>query len=413
MAIFHLSVKVVSRSTGRSATAAAAYRARTKIEDERTGQVHDYTRKRDVLFTEIVLPADAPVWAQGRAALWNAAEKAETRKNSTVAREFEVALPSEITKEEQQKLAREFAKEIVERHGCAADVSIHAPSRNGDERNHHAHVLLTTRRLGPDGFGEKTRELDDKKSGPDLITEWRRRWAETMNMALERVGVEARVDHRSLAAQGDGRLPGIHLGPHVAAMERRGIQTDRGNIHRARQADNGRIINLEEHRRRLEQEKQELEEALSLSRLAQRVKGWIPGQSQRLNIPDPIRATVAKALDGHVRIIGDEIHADPRRNTAFRMSVEDLDMLERLKASGIPPALVVAELERGRLTTVLRHRAIWQSEREGLVQAVDRAVGRRIERITAVIPVKATILEASGREVDLEKILEFKKGIER
>ena len=412
MAIYHLSVKTVSRSTGRSAVAAAAYRARERIVDERTGQVHNYTRKQDVISAEIVLPVDAPAWAHDRAALWNAAEKAETRKNSTVAREFEVALPSELTKEEQQKLAHEFAKEIVERHGCAADVAIHAPSRNWDERNYHAHILLTTRRLGPGGFTEKTRELDDKKSGSELIIEWRGRWAETVNMALERAGVEARVDHRSLAAQGDGRLPGIHLGPHVTAMERRGIQTDRGNIHRARQADNGRIISLEEHRRRLEQEKQELEEALSISRLAQGVKGWTQCQSQRLNIPDPIRATVAEALDGHVRIIGDEIHADPRQNTAFRMSVEDLDMLERLKVSGIPPAVVVAELERGHLTTILRHRAIWQSEREGLVQAVERAAGRRIERITAVIPVKATILEASGREVDLEKILEFKKEIE-
>ena len=113
-----------------------------------------------------------------------------------------------------------------------------------------------------------------------------------MNRALEMAGVEARVDHRSLEAHGDGRLPGIHLGPHAAAMERRGIQTDRGNIRRARQTDNGRIISLEEHRRRLEREKREFEEDLSLSKAAARSKA----QGQRLNLGDPVQATIAKAL---------------------------------------------------------------------------------------------------------------------
>ena len=168
MAIYHLSVKTISRSAGRSATAAAAYRAGVEITDERTGEIHDYTRKGGVESAELVLPAGAPEWAADRAALWNAAEQAETRKNSTVAREFEIALPEELSPAERARLARDFARELVERHGCAADVCIHAPGKEGDNRNHHAHILLSTRRLGPEGFTEKTRELDDQKTGPQM-----------------------------------------------------------------------------------------------------------------------------------------------------------------------------------------------------------------------------------------------------
>ena len=136
MAIFHLSVKTISRSAGRSATAAAAYRAGVKISDERTGVMHDYTRKGGVESADLVLPAGAPEWAADRGLLWNAAEQAETRKNSTVAREFEIALPEEVSAADRQRLAHELAREIVERHGCAADVAIHAPGADGDQRNH-------------------------------------------------------------------------------------------------------------------------------------------------------------------------------------------------------------------------------------------------------------------------------------
>lgn len=221
MAIYHLSVKTISRSDGRSATAAAAYRAAEKIVDERTGEIHDYTRKRGVESAELVLPADAPEWAGDRKALWNAAEQAETRKNSTVAREVEVALPAELSPAERLRLALDFARELVARHGCAADVCIHAPSRDGDDRNYHAHILLTTRRLGPEGFGEKTRELDDRKTGPQIVTQWRERFATLQNERLHEAGIEARVDHRSLKAQGIDREPTRHLGPAAIGYERR------------------------------------------------------------------------------------------------------------------------------------------------------------------------------------------------
>ena len=232
MAIFHLSVKTVSRSAGRSATAAAAYRAGVKITDERTGEIHDYTRKGGVESAAVILPDNAPEWARDRAQLWNAAEQAEKRKNSTVAREFEIALPAELSPEQREKLAHDFARELVKRHGCAADVAIHAPGKEGDNRNHHAHILLTTRRLEPDGFGEKTRELDDQKTGKVLVTEWRERFATLQNERLREAGHSVQVDHRSLEAQGIEREATRHLGPTATAIERRtGERSHKGQQH--------------------------------------------------------------------------------------------------------------------------------------------------------------------------------------
>lgn len=234
MATYHLSAKTISRSHGRSATGAAAYRSGARIADERTGVIHDYQRRRGVEAAFLLLPASAPDWASDRARLWNAAEQAETRKNSTVAREFEIALPTELDAKQRQRLAADFARELVARHGCAADVAIHRPGRNGDQRNHHAHVLLTTRRLTAAGFTEKTRELDDLKTGE--IGRWRARFAEVQNERLREAGVEARVDHRSLEAQAIDREATIHLGPAATALERRSVPTRLGESNRAVQA---------------------------------------------------------------------------------------------------------------------------------------------------------------------------------
>ncbi len=264
MAIFHLSVKTISRSAGRSATAAIAYRSGEKVMDERTGLVHDYTRRRGVEHTEIFLPENAPAWASQREQLWNAAELAEKRKNSTVAREFEVALPAELNREQRLELVREFARDLVQRHGMAVDVAIHEPGKEGDHRNHHAHILCSTRRVTPEGFKDKTRELDDQKSGE--VSHWRERWAEMSNRHLENAGRQERIDHRSLEAQraaaierGDTeqaakleRLPTVHLGPNVVQMEQRGIRTERGDKGRDIAQRNAQIINFAEARQRIE-----------------------------------------------------------------------------------------------------------------------------------------------------------------
>jgi ATP-dependent exoDNAse (exonuclease V) alpha subunit len=219
MAIYHLCVKTISRSAGRSVTAAAAYRAAEKIVDERTGEIHDYTHKKGVLSVDIILPQGAPEWASDRAKLWNAAEQSETRKNSTVGREFEIALPDDLNESERRQLALALAREIVARHDCVADVAIHEPSKSGDNRNHHAHILCSTRRLGPFGFHAKTRELDEVKQGE--VVRWRERFAIVQNQHLREAGHAERVDHRTLEAQGIDRVPTVHLGPSATNYERR------------------------------------------------------------------------------------------------------------------------------------------------------------------------------------------------
>ena len=249
MAIYHLSVKTISRSDGRSATAAAAYRSGERIADLRTGDIHDYSRKGGVESCTLILPSSAPVWAKDRRVLWNAAEQAETRKNSTVAREFEIALPEELGAEQRKALAHELARAICERHGCAVDVAIHRPGGKGDTRNHHAHLLLTTRRLGENGFTEKTRELDDKKT--KQVECWREQFAVLQNNYLDRAGSSSRVSHESLEAQGIDRIAQVHIGPKVLEMEARGIRTERGNRASEIAEQNAKIMQLDDHRKAL------------------------------------------------------------------------------------------------------------------------------------------------------------------
>ena len=201
MANYHLSVKKITRASGRSAVAAAAYRSAELIYCEREGRTHDYTRKSGVEYLTIITPENAPAWAQDRASLWNHAEAAEKRVNAATAREWEIALPAELNAQDRQNLAVSFASDLVDRYGVVADIAIHAPHRDGDQRNHHAHILTTTRRIEDDGFTVKTRELDDRKLGSQNVIDMRAHWAEMQNAALERSGALDRVDHRSLEAQ--------------------------------------------------------------------------------------------------------------------------------------------------------------------------------------------------------------------
>ncbi|MFT8816295.1 MobQ family relaxase [Acetobacter fabarum] len=219
MAIYHLSVKSISRSAGRSVVAAAAYRAGQELTDERQGTTHDYTRKQGVEDAFIVAPEGAD-WAHDRNALWNAAEAAEKRKDAKTGREYELALPAELDAGARATLARDFAAELVNRYGVVADVAIHEPGREGDNRNHHAHILTTTRTAGEDGLGAKTRVLDVASTASAEIEHMRAVWARQVNMALERHQVEQRVDHRSFERQGKEQEPTRHMGVSATAMER-------------------------------------------------------------------------------------------------------------------------------------------------------------------------------------------------
>ena len=261
MALYSASVKPVSRSSGRTATAAAAYRNAERITDERTGEIHDYSRRSGVDHVESFAPVGMA--RQASAELWNKAEAAEVRKNARVAREVLVALPHELDQVQRRELAKSIAQGLADRYGTAGTLAVHQPDREGDNRNHHVHILMTTRRLDASGqLGEKTRELDDVKRGPQEVA-WIREMIEGQtNRSLERAGVEDRVDRRSLIEQraaaldaGDpdraaqlDRPATIHEGPRVTQIRRESARKGRaplGALDRAAANDQSRQLGRE------------------------------------------------------------------------------------------------------------------------------------------------------------------------
>ena len=240
MAIYHLSMQPIARGSGRSAVAAAAYRSGEDLTNERDGQRHDFTQRGGVEHAEIVLPAKAAdaAWAHDRYSLWNAAEAAERRKDARVAREIEVSLPHELTPDQRLALTRQFAQSLAERFGVAVDFAIHAPHAPTDERNHHAHLLLTTRRIEKDGPGEKSElEWENKKlvarglpTTHEQLRGLRLEWEQNVNLHLARAGQDVRVDHRSHAAQGIAVEPTQHQGVHATQMQRRGKAVSRERL---------------------------------------------------------------------------------------------------------------------------------------------------------------------------------------
>ena len=227
MAIYHFSAKMIKRSEGQSATAHAAYCAHEKITDLRTGEVHDYRRRnlRDkISYAEIIAPANAPDFCDDRSSLWGQVELVEKRKDAQVARSVTVALPVELSPEQNKQLARRFCEETFATQGMVADCCIHEIESD----NPHAHIILTTRELTPEGFGKKNRDWNDKKT----LEAWRKSWSEYANDALKAAQIDQQIDHRSYKDQANNLIPGVHLGKTVSEMERQGKQTPRGNINR-------------------------------------------------------------------------------------------------------------------------------------------------------------------------------------
>lgn len=215
----------ISRSDGHSATAAAAYRAGELLKDERTGEKHDYRKRKGIESVTLHMPPGAP--AMQRSDLWNKAEGAENRKNSTVARECEVSLPFELDLKTKTKLANEFAQWLADRHGCAVDAAVHTPTEKNDERNTHAHLLMTTRRVKNDGsMGEKCRELDVLKTGSIEVSAWREHWANICNRELDLAGFSERIDHRSFKDQGIEKIPTVHVGHGSGAAQRAALNEE-------------------------------------------------------------------------------------------------------------------------------------------------------------------------------------------
>jgi Ti-type conjugative transfer relaxase TraA len=204
LAIYHLHAKMVQRNKGQSAVAAAAYRSASRLVEERTGIIQDYTRKRGVEHSEILAPDGAAPWVFDRQVLWNTVENAEKRKDAQVARELEVGLPVELSKSEQLALLRDYVQREFVRIGMVADIGIH----RDNSHNPHAHILLTTRDLTADGFGPKNRGWNTKAQ----LLDWRSGWEEVTNEHLAEAGLALRIDHRSYADQKLDLIPGRKIG---------------------------------------------------------------------------------------------------------------------------------------------------------------------------------------------------------
>ena len=238
MAILYFQVAPISRGSGRSAVAAAAYRSGERLRDERTGKLHNHSRRTDIPHKEILLPsgfnAANAAWVKDRQQLWNAAERAERQRNARVAREFQLGLPHELSADQRRELARAFSQELADRYQVVVDLAIHEPRPAGDPRNHHAHLLLTSREITETGFGAKA-GLDMQSDGfrrrglPVGIAEIkavRQRWASLTNEALRSAGLSTRVDHRNLQAQGIDRIPRARLPYPAVLRERQGLRSE-------------------------------------------------------------------------------------------------------------------------------------------------------------------------------------------
>ncbi|MGP9597424.1 MobA/MobL family protein [Psychrobacter sp. AOP29-E1-4] len=348
MAIYHATTKPISRSSGRSATASAAYRAGTEIKDERTGLTHDYSKRGGVLLATVFDKDDNEI---DRSELWNLAEQAEKRKDARTAREWIVAIPSELMPEYPEQLsdderrstelltdyqlrkefaehhakdfsgtqtALDFGKMLSKKYGVAVDVAIHAPDEEGSNKNYHAHIMTTTREvsLSADGqveFGDKaTIELSNTKrktlglgATSIEIKELRAEWAKIANQALERKGFNERIDHRSYAERGIEQLPTQKLGWKASAMERRGLETDRGDINRAINAGNLKIkglaleIRIDTNKREEQKQALEFQQGMDALRAKQQAAKALQATDTPPSPPKPqIEADIAPVIEG-------------------------------------------------------------------------------------------------------------------
>ena len=239
MAIYHLHVKVISRKAGQSAVASAAYRSASRLRDERLGRDQDFTAKRGVVHSEVLLPENAPEHWSDRERLWNDVEAFEVRKDAQLAREVEFALPREMTQAQGIELARDFAQAEFVDHGMIADLNVHWDIGEDGLPKPHAHAMLTMRSVDENGFGPKAREWNRT----DMVERWRERWAELANERLAELDIDARIDHRSLETQGIALEPQSQIGAPAQRIEGEGIGADRAELHREIARNNGaRII---------------------------------------------------------------------------------------------------------------------------------------------------------------------------
>ena len=238
MAIYHLHVKVIGRKAGSSAVASAAYRSASRLRDDRLGRSHDFSNKHGVVHSEVMLPEDTPEQLRDRERLWNDVEAFEVRKDAQLAREVEFALPREMTQAQGIELARDFVQAEFVDQGMIADLNVHWDMAEDGTPKPHAHVMLTMRSVDENGFGPKVQNWN----ATQMVERWRERWAELANERLAELDIDARIDHRSLEAQGIALEPQSQIGATAQRIEREGIEADRAEMHCEIARNNGARI---------------------------------------------------------------------------------------------------------------------------------------------------------------------------
>jgi len=229
----HFDAKIISRKEGQSGVASASYRSGEKLHDERVNKTFDYSRKDDVLHSEILAPEGAPDWVHNRSELWNEVEAGEKRKDAQIARHIVAGLARELIPQQQIEQVREYAKNFTSA-GMIVDYSIHESTAGDGGKNPHVHIALTMRDVSQDGFGNKNREWNKK----DLVEQWRDSWEKVTNKHLENAGRDERVSLKSLKEQGIDKKPEIHMGVAAFNMEQKGAETQKGNINREKRHNN-------------------------------------------------------------------------------------------------------------------------------------------------------------------------------
>jgi Ti-type conjugative transfer relaxase TraA len=351
MAIYHFSAKIISRANGSSALASAAYRSASRLHDQRLGRHHDFSSKAGVVHSEVLVPDGAPEQYRDRETLWNAVEGAELRKDAQLSREVEFAIPRELDQAEGIRLAREFVgREFVAR-GMIADLNVHWDVGADGEPKPHAHVMLTLRDVEETGFGKKNRDWNRT----DLLEKWRERWAEHANQRLAELDIEARIDHRSLEAQGIDLEPQHKIGPAASRMAARGLELERVDEHREIARSNGAKIIANP---RLALDAITHNQATFTTRdLAMFVHRHSDGKDQFDHVMGAVRGSpelVALGKDGR---------------GADRFTSRDMIETEQRLAHATQ---TLAERERHRVTDRERERAVTNADRRGLVLSAEQ-----------------------------------------
>jgi len=329
MAIYHLSVQIISRLQGKSCIAAAAYRAGERLYDERQNLNHDYTKKQEVE-SEIIAPSNSPSWVNDREKLWNEVDKKETRCNARTAREINVALPIELSKEEQKELAREYVKTNFVENGMIADLCFHF----NDKNNPHFHVMLTTREITKNGFAKKNRVWDKKEN----VIIWRKQWSTYANAVLRKNNIEESIDHRSFKDQGIDLLPTIHLGKTSSELQKKGLSNPRIEINnKIRALNKEKIVVLQEYRELKDKlEKEESDEVKRYNNFEPQEKAAVQKAERLLNEPQTYENSkqALDKLDTMLKTESSKLYGIPSETASITGKIHNINIsLEILKKS--------------------------------------------------------------------------------